>query len=148
MTNDNLSIADRWMRNYEKAHPEVLQQALPRARPEQNVWKPSSSSRELNTPSPPSNNGGNACLWSESQSSGDQLIDPVVLAAIDARKSLKLTQATFARCLGLSARTVSEWEQGRRQPSGAARTLLHWVAERPDFLKQALKAYRQDKAKC
>ena len=40
------------------------------------------------------------------------------------RESTGLSQVHFARLLGVSVRTLQEWEQGRRAPSGAARTLL------------------------
>jgi putative transcriptional regulator len=45
------------------------------------------------------------------------------------RERTGLSQARFAELLGVSARTLQEWEQGRRAPSGAARTLLR-IAER------------------
>lgn len=142
MSDQTLSIADRWMRRYEQEHPEVLKQVA-RKPHSHNSWQPVERPIQ-STPSQPSKTGDNASLWNTfAEGSTTQraptVTDPVVLAAIQARKSLKLTQAKFARCLGISPRTVSEWEQGRRQPSGAARTLLHWVAERPEDLKQALK---------
>jgi putative transcriptional regulator len=40
------------------------------------------------------------------------------------REKTGLSQARFAALLGVSVRTLQEWEQGRRAPSGAARTLL------------------------
>src|SRR6266446_3099485 len=40
------------------------------------------------------------------------------------RERTGLSQARFAQLLGVSVRTLQEWEQGRRAPSGAARTLL------------------------
>jgi len=40
-----------------------------------------------------------------------------------------LSQAQFAAALGVSKRTLEQWEQGRRKPSGAAKTLLK-IAER------------------
>jgi putative transcriptional regulator len=40
------------------------------------------------------------------------------------REKTGLTQARFAALLGVSVRTLQDWEQGRRVPSGAARTLL------------------------
>ena len=45
------------------------------------------------------------------------------------REKTGLSQPRFAALLGVSVRTLQEWEQGRRAPSGAARTLL-LVAER------------------
>ena len=44
--------------------------------------------------------------------------------AIEARKQTGLSQSQFAALLGVSVRTLQGWEQGRKQPSGAARTLL------------------------
>jgi putative transcriptional regulator len=46
---------------------------------------------------------------------------PSVMAV---REGTGLSQAAFALLLGVSVRTLQEWEQGRRAPSGAARTLL------------------------
>ena len=40
------------------------------------------------------------------------------------REKTGLSQAHFASLLGVSVRTLQDWEQGRRAPSGAARTLL------------------------
>ena len=40
------------------------------------------------------------------------------------REKTGLSQARFAQLLGVSVRTLQDWEQGRRAPSGAARTLL------------------------
>ena len=45
------------------------------------------------------------------------------------REKTGLSQSRFAELLGVSVRTLQEWEQGRRMPSGAARTLL-LIAER------------------
>lgn len=47
----------------------------------------------------------------------------------DIREKTGLSQARFALLLGVSVRTLQDWEQGRRAPSGAARTLL-LVADR------------------
>ena len=50
------------------------------------------------------------------------------------RERTGLSQARFAQLLGVSVRTLQEWEQGRRAPSGAARTLLLIAAKNPRAL--------------
>ncbi len=50
------------------------------------------------------------------------------------RERTGLSQARFAQLLGVSVRTLQEWEQGRRAPSGAARTLLLIAAKNPHAL--------------
>ena len=51
--------------------------------------------------------------------------------AIAARHKTGLSQSKFAALLGVSVRTLQGWEQGRKQPSGAARTLLAIAQENP-----------------
>jgi len=50
------------------------------------------------------------------------------------RQRTGLSQTKFAALLGVSVRTLQEWEQGRRAPSGAARTLLMVAAKNPHVL--------------
>jgi putative transcriptional regulator len=50
------------------------------------------------------------------------------------RSKTGLSQARFAQLLGVSVRTLQDWEQGRRAPSGAARTLLAIAAKNPKAL--------------
>lgn len=50
------------------------------------------------------------------------------------RERTGLSQPRFAELLGVSVRTLQEWEQGRRAPSGAARTLLLIATKNPRVL--------------
>lgn len=50
------------------------------------------------------------------------------------REKTGLSQARFAALLGVSVRTLQDWEQGRRAPSGAARTLLLIAHKNPKAL--------------
>ena len=56
----------------------------------------------------------------------------------DARQKSGLSQAEFAEALGISKRTLQEWEQGRRSPSGAARTLIRIAKRHPEIVREAL----------
>jgi putative transcriptional regulator len=47
-----------------------------------------------------------------------------------------LTQGEFAEILGVSKRTIEQWGQGRREPSGAARTLIRIAERHPEVLKE------------
>ena len=54
--------------------------------------------------------------------------------AAAARSRVGLSQQEFARLLGVSARTLQDWEQGRRKPTGAAKTLLRVAFSHPEVL--------------
>jgi putative transcriptional regulator len=56
-------------------------------------------------------------------------------AAAEARASVGLSQQEFAKLLGVSARTLQDWEQGRREPTGEARTLLRVAVKHPKLLR-------------
>jgi putative transcriptional regulator len=61
---------------------------------------------------------------------------PVISEIASTRIASGLSQAAFASLMGVSVRTLQDWEQGRREPSGAARTLIK-VAERyPQVLRE------------
>ncbi|HET7266485.1 MAG TPA: helix-turn-helix domain-containing protein [Oleiagrimonas sp.] len=59
-----------------------------------------------------------------------------LLPAAQARASLGMSQARFADLLGVSARTIQDWEQGRREPRGPAKTLLEVAATHPEVLRE------------
>jgi putative transcriptional regulator len=56
------------------------------------------------------------------------------------RLGIGLSQSEFAKLLGVSLRTLQEWEQGRRAPSGAAKSLITIAIKKPDVLKELLAA--------
>ena len=62
---------------------------------------------------------------------GSVVYSPVIAA----RQNSKLSQAQFAVLLGVSVRTLQGWEQGRKQPSGAARTLIRLAMQNPKALR-------------
>jgi len=57
-----------------------------------------------------------------------------VPAVAEIREKTGLSQSHFAALLGVSVRTLQDWEQGRRAPSGAARTLLLIAHKNPKAL--------------
>ena len=61
---------------------------------------------------------------------------PEQLLAISARKSVKMTQKEFARLLNVSVDSIQDWEQGRRSPRGAAKTLLRVAQDHPEVLEE------------
>jgi putative transcriptional regulator len=56
------------------------------------------------------------------------------------RESAHVSQSEFARLIGVSRRTLENWEQNRTVPSGPARALLKIVAANPDAAIKALHA--------
>ncbi len=57
-------------------------------------------------------------------------------SVVRARLRSGLTQAEFAALLGVSQRTLQQWEQGRRVPSGAAKTLIRVAELHPEVLRE------------
>jgi putative transcriptional regulator len=68
----------------------------------------------------------------------DEVVPAEALAAVAARASTGLSQAEFAKLLGVSKRTLQEWEQGRKQPTGAAKSLLKIALKHPNILREML----------
>ena len=76
---------------------------------------------------------------------GDKSLDAVVHIPeeIDVRrirKKFAMNQRIFAEYFGVKVRTVQDWEQGRRVPSGAARVLLVVIDHEPKAVRRALEA--------
>jgi putative transcriptional regulator len=55
---------------------------------------------------------------------------------IRAREKSSLSQAQFAALLGVSVHTLQDWEQGRREPSVAAKTLIRIAELDPKVLRR------------
>lgn len=56
----------------------------------------------------------------------------------EARQGTGLSQAQFAEAPSISKRTLQEWEQGRRSPSGAAQALIRIARKHPEVVREAL----------
>lgn len=65
-----------------------------------------------------------------------RVTEVAVSAVTAARQAAGLSQAQFAALLGVSPRTLQGWEQGRREPTGAAKTLLRVAARHPEVLRE------------
>jgi len=63
-------------------------------------------------------------------------IDPPEIKMI--REKLHASQSDFAMMIGVSTRTLQNWEQGRRHPEGPAKALLRVAARNPNAVLEAL----------
>lgn len=63
-------------------------------------------------------------------------IDPVEIKSV--REKLNVSQNDFALMIGVSVRTLQNWEQGRRQPEGPAKALLRVASRNPSAILDAL----------
>jgi putative transcriptional regulator len=66
----------------------------------------------------------------------DEIIPAEKVQVAAARAATGLSQAAFAKLLGVFMRTLQEWEQGRKIPSGAAATLLKVASRHPEVLQE------------
>jgi putative transcriptional regulator len=85
---------------------------------------------------------GGAILRGETSASRTFNILPPKIKSI--RDGFGLTQEQFAALLGISVRTLRNWEQGRRVPEGAARVLLQVAARYPEAVLDVVHTMRSD----
>lgn len=57
------------------------------------------------------------------------------------RRKVGMSQTEFAEHFGVSVRTVQDWEQGRRIPTGAARAFLRVIDREPHAVERALRQH-------
>ena len=70
-----------------------------------------------------------------------RVIIPAQVDVASIRRKLGLTQERFAEQFGFSVKNVRNWEQGIRQPEGAARAYLVVIDRKPDAVQEALAAF-------
>lgn len=75
---------------------------------------------------------GGAILRGEREASRTFVVETPDVKEI--RERFELSQTEFAALLGISVKTLQNWEQGRRTPRGAARVLLQVAAKHPDVV--------------
>ena len=81
---------------------------------------------------------GGAILRGEASASRSFTIDQLDIKRV--RERYNLTQCEFAALLGISVRTLRNWEQGRRVPVGPARVLLQVAAKHPEAVLDAVRS--------
>jgi putative transcriptional regulator len=74
----------------------------------------------------------------------DEVLTGARWALVSARSHAGLSQADFAQALGVSKRTIENWEQGKAEPTGPAKVLLNLVAKYPDTVQRLAKMRPQD----
>ncbi len=67
-----------------------------------------------------------------------RVTEVAVNEVVEARQSTGMSQAEFASALQISKRTLQEWEQGRRAPTGAAQALMRIAKRHPEVLREVL----------
>ncbi len=71
---------------------------------------------------------------------GGRIHIPRTIDAAAIRAKAGLSQAAFAREIGVSVATLRNWEQGRRMPDGPARVLLTLLSKDPVIVRRTLKS--------
>ena len=80
---------------------------------------------------------GGTILRGEREASRKFQLDPLDIKRI--RAGFALTQQEFAAMLGISVRTLRNWEQGRRVPEGPAMVLLRVAEKHPDAILDVIR---------
>jgi putative transcriptional regulator len=83
---------------------------------------------------------GGAILRGEKKASRTFSMDDPDVASI--RSEYGLSQEQFASLLGISVRTLQNWEQGRREPHGPAKVLLRVAARHPEAVLDTVSSER------
>lgn len=81
-----------------------------------------------------------ALAFAEGQ--GDACVTEVTVPSVDVveiRRKTGLSQAQFARSIGVAKGTLLNWEHGRRQPTGPAQVLLALIAKEPGVVQGLLR---------
>ena len=74
----------------------------------------------------------------DDRSLGGGLRLPTIIDATPPRRKRGLSQAAFARRIGVAVGTIRNWEQGRRSPQGPARVLLALLDRNPRIVEDTL----------
>jgi putative transcriptional regulator len=82
-----------------------------------------------------SNQDFEALLVQSAREMGSGKTRQVYTPVVAARENTGLSQSGFASLLGVSVRTLQQWEQGRREPTGAAKTLIAIAEKMPEALR-------------
>lgn len=80
---------------------------------------------------------GGAILRGEQEASHTFLVEAPDVKRI--RERFELSQSEFAALLGISLKTLQNWEQGRRSPHGAARVLLQVADRHPEAVWETVR---------
>ena len=81
-----------------------------------------------------------ALEFAKGRTKGHRVSIPEEIDVRQIRGDIGLSQAAFAAYFGVSRRTIQEWEQGRRVPTGPARILLTVISREPEAVIRALAA--------